>query len=33
MEKLCYAKLLASQDRLEGLAAFKESRQPVYQGK
>lgn len=32
VEKKCYARLLASADRLEGLAAFKEGRTPVYRG-
>jgi methylglutaconyl-CoA hydratase len=33
IERECYAKVLPTQDRLEGLFAFKEGRQPVYMGK
>lgn len=32
VEKECYARLLASADRLEGLAAFREGRTPNYRG-
>ena len=32
IERRCYAKTLPTQDRLEGLAAFKEGRTPVYKG-
>jgi enoyl-CoA hydratase/carnithine racemase len=32
MERQCYAKTLPTKDRLEGLAAFKEGRQPNYKG-
>ncbi|XP_020577474.1 probable enoyl-CoA hydratase 2, mitochondrial isoform X2 [Phalaenopsis equestris] len=33
VERECYEKLLYSQDRLEGLAAFAEKRKPIYAGK
>ncbi|KFK22261.1 hypothetical protein AALP_AAs66747U001500 [Arabis alpina] len=33
MEEMCYQKLLNTQDRLEGLAAFAEKRKPLYTGK
>lgn len=33
IEKECYAALLDSEDRHEGLVAFKEKRDPVYSGK
>jgi methylglutaconyl-CoA hydratase len=33
VEELCYAQVIPTQDRLEGLAAFKEKRKPVYKGK
>ena len=32
IERSCYAKVLPTNDRLEGLAAFKEGREPVYRG-
>ncbi len=32
VEKACYAQVIPTQDRLEGLAAFKEKRKPVYKG-
>jgi methylglutaconyl-CoA hydratase len=32
VERACYAQVLSTQDRLEGLQAFKEKRKPVYQG-
>ena len=32
VEAACYAQVLPTADRLEGLAAFKEKRQPVYTG-
>jgi enoyl-CoA hydratase/carnithine racemase len=32
VERQCYAKVLPTQDRLEGLAAFKEGRKPKYSG-
>jgi len=32
-EQTCYAQVIPTQDRLEGLKAFKEKRKPVYQGK
>ncbi|KAG7356945.1 enoyl-CoA hydratase/isomerase [Nitzschia inconspicua] len=32
VERQCYAKVLPTQDRLEGLAAFKEGRNPRYNG-
>jgi predicted amino acid racemase len=33
IEKLCYANLIPTEDRMEGLLAFKEGRTPVYKGK
>lgn len=33
IEKKNYEKVLSTEDRLEGLAAFREKRQPEYQGK
>lgn len=33
IESACYALTIPTQDRLEGLQAFKEKRDPVYQGK
>lgn len=32
IERQCYAKVIPTKDRLEGLAAFKEGRQPEYKG-
>lgn len=32
VEKLCYAQIIPTKDRLEGIAAFKEKRAPVYRG-
>ncbi|KAJ2850378.1 hypothetical protein IWW36_001930 [Coemansia brasiliensis] len=32
VEQLCYAQVIPTQDRLEGLRAFKEKRKPVYHG-
>lgn len=32
VEEDCYEKLLHTNDRLEGLAAFAEKRKPVYKG-
>ncbi|KAJ2720334.1 hypothetical protein GGI07_004673 [Coemansia sp. Benny D115] len=32
IEQLCYAQVLSTEDRLEGLRAFKEKRKPVYRG-
>lgn len=32
LEAECYAKVIPTQDRLEGLAAFKEKRKPLYRG-
>ncbi len=32
IERACYAQVLPTQDRLEGLAAFREKRQPRYRG-
>ena len=33
IEEACYAKVIPTDDRLEGLAAFKEKRMPVYRGR
>ena len=33
IERECYARVIPTQDRLEGLAAFREKRKPVYQGR
>ncbi|KAJ1736530.1 hypothetical protein H4S06_000455 [Coemansia sp. BCRC 34490] len=32
IEQLCYAQVIPTQDRMEGLRAFKEKRKPVYKG-
>jgi len=32
IEQMCYAQVIPTQDRLEGLLAFKEKRKPVYKG-
>jgi len=32
-EQTCYAQVIPTQDRIEGLKAFREKRKPVYQGK
>ena len=32
IEKECYSRVLSTQDRLEGLAAFQEGRMPIYKG-
>lgn len=32
IERACYAEVIPTKDRLEGLAAFKEKRKPVYRG-
>jgi methylglutaconyl-CoA hydratase len=32
LEKACYAQVIPTKDRLEGLAAFKEKRKPEYKG-
>lgn len=33
VEEACYARVLSTEDRLEGLAAFREKRRPVYRGR
>lgn len=33
IEEACYAKVIPTEDRLEGLAAFREKRRPVYRGR
>ncbi|KAJ2884944.1 hypothetical protein H4R27_001725 [Coemansia aciculifera] len=33
VEQLCYAQVIPTEDRLEGLRAFKEKRKPVYKGR
>jgi len=33
IEKLCYSKLVATEDRIEGMKAFIEKRPPVYKGR
>jgi methylglutaconyl-CoA hydratase len=33
LEESCYARVLPTEDRLEGLAAFREKRRPVYRGR
>jgi len=33
LEDACYAKVLPTEDRLEGLKAFAEKRKPAYKGK
>jgi len=32
IERECYQRVIPTQDRLEGLAAFREGRSPVYKG-
>jgi methylglutaconyl-CoA hydratase len=32
-EQTCYAQVIPTEDRMEGLRAFREKRKPVYQGK
>lgn len=32
IEKQCYAQVLCTQDRVEGLKAFAEKRKPIYKG-
>lgn len=32
LERQCYAKVLPTKDRLEGLAAFQQGRRPTYSG-
>jgi methylglutaconyl-CoA hydratase len=32
-EQACYAQVIPTEDRLEGLKAFQEKRKPVYKGK
>ena len=31
-EEACYAQIIPTQDRIEGLEAFKEKRTPIYKG-
>lgn len=33
LERACYRRVLPTEDRLEGLAAFRERRQPDYRGR
>lgn len=33
VEEACYARVLPTEDRLEGLAAFREKRRPLYRGR
>lgn len=32
IEQMCYAQVIPTKDRMEGLIAFKEKRKPVYKG-
>jgi methylglutaconyl-CoA hydratase len=33
LEKQCYAQVIPTEDRLEGLKAFQEKRKPIYKGR
>ena len=33
LEEACYARVIPTEDRLEGLAAFREKRKPQYKGR
>lgn len=33
IERMCYSKIAETEDRIEGMTAFREKRKPVYKGK